>query len=552
MHDRLAMPRTAWPPRRIAVHFTETRPAATLHTLEMLQNLVESGREAQRTGAWDDALARYESALAMVPAEGDAKVRADLLRWTGTVHAERGSLDAAIDAFEASRSTAQAIGAAEEEAAADLCLANVELLRGNLNEAAALYLKARELSEAAGHDRLVAQIDQNLGTIANIQGNVAIALLSYRSALERYRKLGDDFTATRALNNMGMAHVDLAEWEAAESCFAEAAELATKTGDTMMAGKVELNTAELHIKRRRYVAAAESVERSLNVFHRLRAKPGIAEAYKFHGIVYRETGRPEQADTHFALSLGMAEACQDRLLQAETQMEWALLHLEEERKQEGILYLNRALALFQGLKASREVLDIERRLERLKEMYLPAVRGWGAQVTEEKDPYQLGHAQRVADYATKLAREVGVDGWDLTYLRIGAFIHDLGNIAVPAEVLTKSDALSNDERELMKVHAVMGDEMARQLVFPDEVRPIVRNHHEEWAGTGYPDRLAGDDIPLGARIVAIADVYDALTSPRSFRGAHSRQDALRIMERDAEKMFDPNLFGTFADLVRRL
>lgn len=520
--------------------------------MEMLQTLIESGRDAHRTGAWDEAIAHYETALTLLPAGSDLRVRAELLRWLGTVHAERGDLDQASTAFHASRIAAESAGAGEDEAAAHVCLANVELLRGNLDEASEIFLKARELSEAGGHDRLVAQIDQNLGTIANIQGNVAIALLSYRSALERYRKLGDDFTATRALNNMGMAHVDLSEWEAAESCFAEAAELATKTGDTMMAGKVELNTAELHIKRRRHVAAAESVERSLNVFHRLRAKPGIAEAYKFHGIVYRETGRPEQADTHFALSLGMAEACQDRLLQAETQLEWALLHLEEERKQEGILYLNRALLLFQGLKASREVLDIERRLERLKEMYLPAVRGWGAQVTEEKDPHQVGHAQRVADYATKLAREVGVDGWDLTYLRIGAFIHDLGNIAVPAEVLTKSDALSNDERELMKVHTVMGDEMARQLVFPDEVRPIVRNHHEEWAGTGYPDRLAGDDIPLGARIVAIADVYDALTSPRSFRGAHSRQDALRIMERDAEKMFDPNLFGTFADLVRRL
>ena len=115
-----------------------------------------------------------------------------------------------------------------------------------------------------------------------------------------------------------------------------------------MVGRVELNRAELHLKRRRYDAAQESVERSLHVFQRLRTKPSIAEAYKFYGILYRETGKPEQADTHFALSLGMAEACQNRLLQAETQMEWALLHLEEERKQEGILYLNRALRHLPG------------------------------------------------------------------------------------------------------------------------------------------------------------------------------------------------------------
>src|SRR5690606_11904020 len=99
--------------------------------------------------------------------------------------------------------------------------------------------------------------------------------------------------------------------------------------------------------------------------------------------------------------------------------------------------MNRALQLFQGLKASREVLDIEWRLNRLKEMYLPAVQGWGASLAEGRDPHQIGHAQRVADYATKLAREVGVEGWDLTYVRIGAYIHDLGNMAVPSEVLTK-------------------------------------------------------------------------------------------------------------------
>jgi putative nucleotidyltransferase with HDIG domain len=517
----------------------------------MLQTLIESGREAQRTGAWDEALAHYETALATIPEEGERKSRADLLRWMGMVHAERGKLEEARERFEASRSAAEAGGLKEETAAALLCVGNVELLRGELESAAAVFLEAREMAEGVGQDRMVAQIDQNLGTIANIQGNVGLALLSYRSALERYRRLGDEFTATRALNNLGMAHVDLAEWEAAEACYAEAAEVAARCGDTMMVGRVELNRAELHLKRRRYEAARESVERSLQVFHRLRTKPSIAEAYKYYGVLYRETGKPEQADTHFALSLGMAEACENRLLQAETQLEWALLHLEEERRQEGILYLNRALQLFQALRAGREVMDIERRLERLKDLYLPAVKGWGAQLSESKDPYQVGHAQRVADYATKLAREVGVQGWDLTYLRIGAFIHDLGNMAVPSEVLAKGDVLDEHERELMQVHTIMGDSMAKQLDFPEAVRPVVRSHHEQWAGTGYPDRLQGEQIPFGARVVGIADVYDGLTSPRSFRSAYTRDEALELMQRDAERMFDPNLFGTFVDMMKR-
>lgn len=517
----------------------------------MLQNLIDSGREAQRTGAWDEALAHYESALALLADGSDPTMESELHRRIGTVNAERGNLDEAARNQQKSLEVAEAAGLEGSRNAALVALANVELLRANLDGAADLYIQAREVADRLENERLVAVIDTNLGVIANIQGNVAVALLSYRSSLDRYRRLGDEFSASKALNNMGMAHVDLAEWEAAEACFGEAGEVAKKTGDTLMVGRVDLNRAELHLKRRRYEAAGESVEQSLHVFHRLRAKPYIAEAYKFQGILYRETGKPEQSDTHFALSLGMAEACQDRLLQAETQMEWALLHLEEERKQEGILYLNRSLKLFQEMKARREVLDIEKRLERLKELYLPAVKAWGADLTETKDPYQVGHAQRVADYATKLAEEVGVGGWDLSWLRIGAFIHDLGNMAVPAEVLAKTDVLSEDEREIMKVHTIMGDSLAKQLDFPDEVRPIVRSHHEQWGGQGYPDRLVGEEIPFGARVVSIADVFDALTSPRSFRPAYEKQDALEIMQKDAASMFDPTLFGVFRDMMKR-
>jgi HD-GYP domain-containing protein (c-di-GMP phosphodiesterase class II) len=124
-------------------------------------------------------------------------------------------------------------------------------------------------------------------------------------------------------------------------------------------------------------------------------------------------------------------------------------------------------------------------------------------------------------------------------------------VAVPQEVLRKSEALSDDEREIMKVHSILGEAMVEGLHFPDEVRPIVRSHHEQWKGGGYPDNLAGEEIPFSARIVSIADVFDALTSPRSFRPAFSRGDATEIMTRDAEKFFDPELFGVFRDMLKR-
>ncbi|MBW3630618.1 MAG: tetratricopeptide repeat protein, partial [Gemmatimonadetes bacterium] len=480
----------------------------------MLLHLMESGRQAHRTGAWDDALAHYETALTLASEHDEARHEADLHKWMGMVHAERGTLGEAARCFDLSRNRAESAGFREQVGSALICHANLEMVRGDLDSAADLYLQAREIALERDQERSVAIIDQNLGIIANIRGNVALALLSYRSASERFKRLEDDTNAARALMSMGMAHVDLSEWDAADSCFTESAASAERSGDALMSGNVELNRAELHLKRRRWDAARESVDQSLSVFNRLRTKPNIAEAYKFYGVLFRETGKPEQSDTHFALSLGMAESCENRLLQAETQLEWAILHLEEQRKQEGVLYLNRALGLFREMKANREVVDIQRRLDRLTEMYLPAVNGWGAELSESKDPYQNGHAQRVAAYSVMLAREVGVSGWDLSILNIGAHIHDVGNVAVPAEVLRKEEALNDNEREIMQVHAILGESMAERLHFPEEVRPIIRSHHERWGGHGYPDGLAGEKIPFAARIVSIADVFDALTSPR--------------------------------------
>jgi HD-GYP domain-containing protein (c-di-GMP phosphodiesterase class II) len=137
----------------------------------------------------------------------------------------------------------------------------------------------------------------------------------------------------------------------------------------------------------------------------------------------------------------------------------------------------------------------------------------------------------------------------LTWFRMGAFLHDVGKIEVPIEVLNKPGKLDAEEWSQMQHHTVAGDEIISGLDFPFDIRPIVRSHHEQWAGTGYPDRLSGDQIPLHARILCLADVYDALTSTRSYRPACSREEAIGIMERDAGRIFDPHLFPIFRRLV---
>ncbi|MBB3112210.1 putative nucleotidyltransferase with HDIG domain [Paenibacillus phyllosphaerae] len=159
--------------------------------------------------------------------------------------------------------------------------------------------------------------------------------------------------------------------------------------------------------------------------------------------------------------------------------------------------------------------------------------------TEVRDAYTAGHNMRVALYALRLAEEMGRSTEELRAIAQGGVVHDVGKIKVPDAVLNKPGKLSPEERSLIERHPVWGYDVCKQLgFFPDELS-IIRSHHEKWDGTGYPDRLAGERIPLLARIAAVADVYDALTSSRSYRKAMSHDEAMRIIVEGSGTHFDP-------------
>ena len=174
----------------------------------------------------------------------------------------------------------------------------------------------------------------------------------------------------------------------------------------------------------------------------------------------------------------------------------------------------------------------------------PELLGWVKSI-ETKDPYTAGHCERVARYASRLAAVIGFEGRDLAWFAIGALLHDVGKTAVPSAVLTKCGPLTPEEWSLMRDHTVHGDRIAMELDLPWEIRPMVRSHHERWDGSGYPDRLRGVEIPLTARVLCIADVYDALTSTRCYRPAIPCEAALRVMESETGAVLDPGLFHLF-------
>jgi putative nucleotidyltransferase with HDIG domain len=164
---------------------------------------------------------------------------------------------------------------------------------------------------------------------------------------------------------------------------------------------------------------------------------------------------------------------------------------------------------------------------------------------EARDPYTHGHSRRVARHAERIAREIGLSSEQIAKIRAAALVHDIGKINVPRSVLTKPETLSDAEFALVKRHAADGAAIVAQLGDP-ELAAIVRHHHERMDGTGYPDGLAGGDIPLGARVIAVADTFDAITSTRAYRTPRSHSEALEIIQREAGTQLDAAAVAAFA------
>lgn len=169
--------------------------------------------------------------------------------------------------------------------------------------------------------------------------------------------------------------------------------------------------------------------------------------------------------------------------------------------------------------------------------------------TEAKDSYTAGHNYRVALYALKLGEEVGLTSSQLRAIAQGGLVHDIGKLYIPDGILNKPGKLNADERNVIEAHPVSGFDVCKRLGFMPEELAVIRSHHEKWNGSGYPDQLSGEDIPLVARITAVADVYDALTSSRSYRKAMSHEDAMAILLQESGRHFDPRCVQAWERLV---
>ena len=196
--------------------------------------------------------------------------------------------------------------------------------------------------------------------------------------------------------------------------------------------------------------------------------------------------------------------------------------------------------------------DADRHIADLNKLYLQTVETLASAV-DAKDRYTHGHIRRVQAFAMELANCMGITGQDeLMGMRAGALLHDIGKIAIPEYILNKPAALTESEYDKMKLHPGIGANMLNGIEFPFPVIPMVKSHHERWDGNGYPEGLAGEAIPVGARILSLVDCYDALTTNRPYRSPMQRDEVITFFQRESGKSYDPNIVAIFLANLPRL
>lgn len=174
-----------------------------------------------------------------------------------------------------------------------------------------------------------------------------------------------------------------------------------------------------------------------------------------------------------------------------------------------------------------------------------------AQSVEQRDKHTGKHCERLALYGVMLGKALGLSRKDQLALYRGGFLHDIGKVGIPDAILFKRGRLTEDEWQTMRMHTIRGEEICRPMKTLAPVLPIIRSHHERWNGSGYPDGLRGEEIPLLARILQIADIYDALTTARPYKPAYSHRHAVEVMSEEMRRGWrDPELVALFAEITR--
>jgi len=509
-----------------------------------VQRLSEA-RALERESRILEAVAAYEAAIAAADRAGAREVLAIALRRLAILRHHRDERERAAELCRRSFEVAMAIPNRILAAEALNTEGGLHLTAGALEEARDAFLKALEFGGA--RKLLRARVEQNLGIVANVQGRLYEALTRYERSLAAYKAAGNSHGCAIAYHNLGRVSAERGMSDSAETYYRESLARAEQSGDVYLIGQCLISQADLDFSRQRFESARQAADHALAFFGRIDARGAQSGAHRVLGMVYRETGRHELAETQLRAAIELAVGAQSVIDEADTSRELALLYQKMNRNREALLLLNTSYRLFRKLDARIDMVNVRAKLTALEATYLTVVRNWGRAI-DARDSASSRRSERVAAHALRAARMLGLDEHDQTAILLGTHLHDLGMMRVPQRILRKPGPLNTEEAAQVRRHPVFGLEMLGSIELPWDIKPIIRWHHERYDGTGYPDRLSGDRIPITAQIVGLFDAYDAMVHPRPYQEKQTHDQAIQNLCLLRKRWSEP-VFETFLRVV---
>ncbi len=447
----------------------------------------------------------------------------------------------------------------EEVIAAETELSLVDGLAGKLviggyrleELAEATYEEAISLARELDNQMIYGDLINNLGAIMNMKGNWERALELYQESLEIYAANDEIRKSAYTRINVGITLTDQDMNDEAFEHFTEARETANKVKDASLILISDINLADLSIKKGDLTKAQEYCHNAEQyLLQSGLTNSHLVETHNIAGKIARHRREHSSAMERFDKALDISRKLGTQYLDAEILLERGILHQDTGNHLDALTDMESSYHIYGNLKAEGKREKTESAINSIEQLYLEIFDSMAQQV-DLKDKYTKGHSDRVASLALLLAKQLGFNTTMQKSIVAGALLHDIGKTRISDEVLKKPGRLSDDEFRQIQKHPELGVDLLRGKEFPWDIKPFILHHHEHLDGKGYPLGLKGEDIPLGARVICVADVFDALTSDRVYRSAFDTEKALSIMEEECGTTFDPVVFKCFVAMVRQ-
>jgi putative nucleotidyltransferase with HDIG domain len=329
----------------------------------------------------------------------------------------------------------------------------------------------------------------------------------------------------------------------AERYFYQALIYSRQLQDRNLQAGIYLQLSRLSLTHKQSLKARELAEQSLEILLSGGSKRKLAEVYLILGSILHEELKLGLAEEHLQKSLTLCIETGQVMLMGDVHVSLALLCIDQEQISKALQHLSFALSHYNKVTKAAEVVEIRGKMERLEKLFVRVCRELASHSGKGWDE---DHGIRVALHCLELAEWLGLTGDQKKALVSAALLHDIGTSQISEDILIKRSTLTADELNEIKKHVLHSATMIEDIQFPwPEVLAYVKYHHERYDGSGYPLGLRKDEIHLGARILALADFYVALTSERSHRKAFPVQEALELVRQESGKMFDPKVVEVF-------